>query len=171
MGTNNHCHPRNNAPSLKSPIIVTSSSSSSNSKLESTAEQLSLQLSVATTDPANLPGTYTKPAASSATTMTTAVSASSSLVQPRVPSPSSHHPQQVSTAKRRKTELDNIESWKPPSWYLSPEQIQVLQNLRLNRSILTPSQVIELEKLEHNFIVMSQHQKTVKIEIEKQRKE
>uniref|UniRef100_H2YC63 [histone H3]-trimethyl-L-lysine(27) demethylase n=1 Tax=Ciona savignyi TaxID=51511 RepID=H2YC63_CIOSA len=50
------------------------------------------------------------------------------------------------------------ESWQPPMWYLSAQQIQVLQNLRLNRSILTSNQLMELERLEHNFAIMSQHQ-------------
>uniref|UniRef100_H2YC59 [histone H3]-trimethyl-L-lysine(27) demethylase n=1 Tax=Ciona savignyi TaxID=51511 RepID=H2YC59_CIOSA len=65
------------------------------------------------------------------------------------------------SAKRRK-----LESWQPPMWYLSAQQIQVLQNLRLNRSILTSNQLMELERLEHNFAIMSQHQVE---QIEKQR--
>uniref|UniRef100_F6TF50 [histone H3]-trimethyl-L-lysine(27) demethylase n=1 Tax=Ciona intestinalis TaxID=7719 RepID=F6TF50_CIOIN len=58
------------------------------------------------------------------------------------------------------------ETWQPPMWYLTAQQIQVLQNLRLNRSILTSNQLMELERLEHNFAIMTQHQTE---EIEKQR--
>ncbi|XP_076805994.1 histone demethylase UTY-like [Clavelina lepadiformis] len=62
--------------------------------------------------------------------------------------------------KRRKL-TKTQEAWQPPSWYLSAPQIQVLQNLRLNRSLLTNHQLVDLERLEHNFSVMSHHQKCI----------
>uniref|UniRef100_H2YC58 Lysine-specific demethylase 6B n=1 Tax=Ciona savignyi TaxID=51511 RepID=H2YC58_CIOSA len=76
------------------------------------------------------------------------------------------------SAKRRKLEVGTCD--------ISFTQYHhFLQNLRLNRSILTSNQLMELERLEHNFAIMSQHQVVsvcavcvlcaVKEQIEKQR--
>uniref|UniRef100_A0A6F9DWN5 [histone H3]-trimethyl-L-lysine(27) demethylase n=1 Tax=Phallusia mammillata TaxID=59560 RepID=A0A6F9DWN5_9ASCI len=110
--------------------------------------------SLSATDPASLPGS----------TKTTSMQDSVHRTLPTTTSLSSvKH-----STKRRKVDC-SMDSWQPPPWYLTAQQIQVLQNLRLNQSILTPQQLMELERLEHNFSVMSKHQKAVKEEVEKQR--
>ena len=46
-----------------------------------------------------------------------------------------------------------------PFWYLTSQQLKVLNNLKLNRSILSANQKIELERLEHGHAMMMKHQK------------
>ncbi|XP_058478919.1 histone demethylase UTY-like isoform X1 [Solea solea] len=45
-----------------------------------------------------------------------------------------------------------------PSWYLSPQKIQVLEQLRSNRAGLKPPQLQMLEQLESQLAMMQQHQ-------------
>ncbi|TNN79114.1 Lysine-specific demethylase 6A [Liparis tanakae] len=45
-----------------------------------------------------------------------------------------------------------------PSWYLTPQKLQLLDHLRANGAILKPPQVQMLEQLEDQFSLMQQHQ-------------
>nr|XP_039274186.1 lysine-specific demethylase 6A-like [Styela clava] len=45
------------------------------------------------------------------------------------------------------------------SWYLTPQQLQVMHNLQLNKPLLTPTQTMELERLQHTHLLMLEHQK------------
>ncbi|KAM4537699.1 lysine-specific demethylase 6A-like isoform 1-T1 [Fundulus diaphanus] len=45
-----------------------------------------------------------------------------------------------------------------PSWYLSPQKLQMLEQLRSNRANLKPPQLQMLEQLEAQLAVMQQHQ-------------
>uniref|UniRef100_A0A4W6G1X3 [histone H3]-trimethyl-L-lysine(27) demethylase n=1 Tax=Lates calcarifer TaxID=8187 RepID=A0A4W6G1X3_LATCA len=50
-----------------------------------------------------------------------------------------------------------------PNWYLSPQKLQVLEQLRSNRASLKPPQLQMLEQLEAQLTMMQQHQHQVKI--------
>ncbi|XP_077368509.1 lysine-specific demethylase 6A-like isoform X2 [Festucalex cinctus] len=45
-----------------------------------------------------------------------------------------------------------------PNWYLSPQKLQLLEQLRSNRASLKPPQLQILEQLEAQFTMMQQHQ-------------
>ncbi|KAF3706295.1 Lysine-specific demethylase 6A [Channa argus] len=45
-----------------------------------------------------------------------------------------------------------------PNWYLTPQKLQVLEQLRSNRASLKPPQLQMLEQLEAQFAAMQQHQ-------------
>uniref|UniRef100_A0A3Q2Y7K9 [histone H3]-trimethyl-L-lysine(27) demethylase n=1 Tax=Hippocampus comes TaxID=109280 RepID=A0A3Q2Y7K9_HIPCM len=45
-----------------------------------------------------------------------------------------------------------------PNWYLSPQKLQLLEQLRSNRASLKPPQLQMLEQLETQFTMMQQHQ-------------
>ncbi|KAJ3591699.1 hypothetical protein NHX12_006831 [Muraenolepis orangiensis] len=45
-----------------------------------------------------------------------------------------------------------------PNWYLTPQKLQLLDQLRSNRASLKPPQVQMLEQLENQFSLMQQHQ-------------
>ncbi|XP_029941675.1 histone demethylase UTY-like isoform X1 [Salarias fasciatus] len=45
-----------------------------------------------------------------------------------------------------------------PSWYLSPQKLQMLEQLRSNRASLKPPQLQMLEQLEAQLAIMQQHQ-------------
>lgn len=47
------------------------------------------------------------------------------------------------------------------NWYLTPQQLQVMHNLQLNKSLLTPTQTMELERLQHTHKSMIEHQKKI----------
>uniref|UniRef100_A0A665X4A9 [histone H3]-trimethyl-L-lysine(27) demethylase n=1 Tax=Echeneis naucrates TaxID=173247 RepID=A0A665X4A9_ECHNA len=49
-----------------------------------------------------------------------------------------------------------------PNWYLSPQKLQVLEQLRSNRASLKPPQLQMLEQLEAQLTMMQQHQHQVK---------
>ncbi|KAM6985669.1 lysine-specific demethylase 6A [Aplochiton taeniatus] len=49
-----------------------------------------------------------------------------------------------------------------PSWYLTPQKLQILDHLRTNRASLKPPQVQMLEQLESQFSLMQQHQQQVR---------
>ncbi|XP_038139196.1 lysine-specific demethylase 6A-like isoform X2 [Cyprinodon tularosa] len=67
-------------------------------------------------------------------------------------------------AKRRRAGSPaKIDSWPSPqqpapSWYLSPQKLQMLEQLRSNRANLKPPQLQMLEQLEAQLAVMQQHQ-------------
>uniref|UniRef100_A0A8C5FN03 [histone H3]-trimethyl-L-lysine(27) demethylase n=1 Tax=Gadus morhua TaxID=8049 RepID=A0A8C5FN03_GADMO len=48
-----------------------------------------------------------------------------------------------------------------PNWYLSPQKLQLLEQLRSNRGSLKPLQQQMLEQLEGQFTIMQQHQQQV----------
>uniref|UniRef100_A0A4W6EHY0 [histone H3]-trimethyl-L-lysine(27) demethylase n=1 Tax=Lates calcarifer TaxID=8187 RepID=A0A4W6EHY0_LATCA len=49
-----------------------------------------------------------------------------------------------------------------PSWYLTPQKLQLLDHLRTNRANLKPPQVQMLEQLENQFSLMQQHQQQMR---------
>uniref|UniRef100_A0A668A1X1 [histone H3]-trimethyl-L-lysine(27) demethylase n=1 Tax=Myripristis murdjan TaxID=586833 RepID=A0A668A1X1_9TELE len=49
-----------------------------------------------------------------------------------------------------------------PNWYLSPQKLQLLEQLRSNRANLKPLQLQMLEQLEAQLTMMQQHQQQVK---------
>ncbi|XP_017294145.1 histone demethylase UTY isoform X2 [Kryptolebias marmoratus] len=67
--------------------------------------------------------------------------------------------------RRRAASPAKSESWSSnppqqpaPSWYLPPQKLQVLEQLRNNRANLKPPQLQMLEQLEAQLAVMQQHQ-------------
>ncbi|KAJ8004689.1 hypothetical protein DPEC_G00138920 [Dallia pectoralis] len=49
-----------------------------------------------------------------------------------------------------------------PSWYLTPQKLQLLDHLRTNRASLKPPQVLMLDQLENQFCLMQQHKQQVR---------
>ncbi|XP_047432782.1 lysine-specific demethylase 6A-like isoform X5 [Mugil cephalus] len=67
--------------------------------------------------------------------------------------------------RRRASSPTKGESWASnpaqppvPNWYLSPQKLQVLEQLRSNRANLKPPQLQMLEQLEAQLAIMQQHQ-------------
>ncbi|XP_034042595.1 lysine-specific demethylase 6A isoform X2 [Thalassophryne amazonica] len=87
-------------------------------------------------------------------------------------STSSHTDPLASPVKRKRTAsptkgpadpwLNSPLQQQNPSWYLSPQKLQVLDHLRANRANLKPPQVQMLEQLENQFSQMQQHQQQVR---------
>ncbi|XP_078142417.1 lysine-specific demethylase 6A isoform X1 [Centroberyx gerrardi] len=87
-------------------------------------------------------------------------------------SSSSHTDTQASPAKRKRTTSPAkgvADSWAAsptqqqiPSWYLTPQKLQLLDHLRTNRANLKPLQVQMLEQLENQFSLMQQHQQQMR---------
>ncbi|XP_028971635.2 lysine-specific demethylase 6A isoform X3 [Esox lucius] len=82
---------------------------------------------------------------------------------------SPHADGQASPAKRKRIASPSksaVESWTSnnpvqqqiPSWYLTPQKLQLLDHLRANRASLKPPQVLMLDQLENQFCLMQQHQ-------------
>ncbi|XP_072542329.1 lysine-specific demethylase 6A isoform X3 [Salminus brasiliensis] len=73
-----------------------------------------------------------------------------------------------SPAKRKRTtspSKNSLESWtnnpvqhQIPNWYLSPQKLQILEQLRANKTNLNPVQLKMLDKLEKQLVLMQQHQ-------------
>uniref|UniRef100_A0A4W6EF95 [histone H3]-trimethyl-L-lysine(27) demethylase n=1 Tax=Lates calcarifer TaxID=8187 RepID=A0A4W6EF95_LATCA len=87
-------------------------------------------------------------------------------------SASNHTDPQASPAKRKRTASPAksvADSWanstnqqQIPSWYLTPQKLQLLDHLRTNRANLKPPQVQMLEQLENQFSLMQQHQQQMR---------
>ncbi|XP_029980256.1 lysine-specific demethylase 6A isoform X3 [Sphaeramia orbicularis] len=87
-------------------------------------------------------------------------------------STSNHTDPQASPAKRKRTAspIKGVaESWtnspnqqQIPSWYLTPQKLQLLDHMRTNRANLKPLQVQMLEQLENQFSLMQQHQQQMR---------
>nr|XP_061803204.1 histone demethylase UTY-like [Nerophis lumbriciformis] len=67
--------------------------------------------------------------------------------------------------RKRASSPDKADSWASnpvqqpvPNWYLSPQKLQLLEQLRSNRASLKPPQLQMLEQLEAQFTMMQQHQ-------------
>ncbi|XP_028991574.1 lysine-specific demethylase 6A [Betta splendens] len=88
------------------------------------------------------------------------------------PSASNHSDLQASPAKRKRTAspatsvtdlwTNSPNEQQVPSWYLSPQKLQQLDQLRSNRTNLKPPQVQMLELLENQFALMQQHQQQMR---------
>ncbi|XP_051914660.1 lysine-specific demethylase 6A-like isoform X2 [Hippocampus zosterae] len=73
---------------------------------------------------------------------------------------------QTCPAKRKRASSPaKVDSWATnpvqqpvPNWYLSPQKLQLLEQLRSNRASLKPPQLQMLEQLETQFTMMQQHQ-------------
>ncbi|XP_066543034.1 lysine-specific demethylase 6A isoform X2 [Hoplias malabaricus] len=73
-----------------------------------------------------------------------------------------------SPAKRKRTtspSKNSIHSWPHnpvqnhvPNWYLSPQKLQLLEHLRVNKINLKPVELQMLEQLEKQLVLMQQHQ-------------
>ncbi|XP_045066764.1 lysine-specific demethylase 6A isoform X4 [Coregonus clupeaformis] len=93
-------------------------------------------------------------------------------VQTHVSPHPSHTDGQASPAKRKRTASpakSAVDSWtnhpvqqQIPSWYLTPQKLQLLDQLRTNRASLKPPQVQMLDQLENQFSLMQQHQHQVR---------
>ncbi|KAK7882329.1 hypothetical protein WMY93_028503 [Mugilogobius chulae] len=85
-------------------------------------------------------------------------------------SSSNHADSQASPAKKKRTaspvkgaeSLTNGSNQPIPSWYLTPQKLQLLDHLRTNRATLKPPQVQMLEQLENQFLLMQQHQQQMR---------
>ncbi|XP_053185250.1 lysine-specific demethylase 6A isoform X2 [Scomber japonicus] len=85
---------------------------------------------------------------------------------------SNHTDPQASPAKRKRTASPAkgaADSWanspnqqQIPSWYLTPQKLQLLDHLRTNQANLKPLQVQMLEQLENQFSLMQQHQQQMR---------
>lgn len=53
---------------------------------------------------------------------------------------------------------------RPPPFYLSPQQLQMLQFLQQNQSSLTPQQQGLLAQLQHQYRAMQQHQQQIRLQ-------
>ncbi|KAL0985418.1 hypothetical protein UPYG_G00156640 [Umbra pygmaea] len=81
---------------------------------------------------------------------------------------------QASPAKRKRIASPaktGMEPWtnnpvqpQVPSWYLTPQKLQLLDHLRANRASLKPPQVLMLDQLENQFCLMQQHQQQVRLQ-------
>ncbi|KAM9343519.1 lysine-specific demethylase 6A isoform 2-T2 [Pholidichthys leucotaenia] len=88
------------------------------------------------------------------------------------PSASNHSDPQSSPAKRKRTAspaTGAADSWanssnqqQIPSWYLTPQKLQLLEHLQTNRANLKPPQLQMLEQLENQLSLMQQHQQQVR---------
>ncbi|XP_061081462.1 lysine-specific demethylase 6A isoform X2 [Conger conger] len=86
--------------------------------------------------------------------------------------PSSQTDDQSSPAKRKRTSSpakNSLDSWanspvqqQVPNWYLSPPKLQLLDQLRANRTSLKPAQLQILDQLEGQFNLMQQHQQQMR---------
>uniref|UniRef100_A0A674CMM9 [histone H3]-trimethyl-L-lysine(27) demethylase n=1 Tax=Salmo trutta TaxID=8032 RepID=A0A674CMM9_SALTR len=84
----------------------------------------------------------------------------------------SHTDCQASPAKRKRTASpakSAVDLWtnhpvqhQIPSWYLTPQKLQLLDQLRTNRASLKPPQMQMLDQLEKQFSLMQQHQHQVR---------
>ncbi|XP_064800047.1 lysine-specific demethylase 6A-like isoform X5 [Oncorhynchus masou masou] len=84
----------------------------------------------------------------------------------------SHTDSQASPVKRKRTTSpakSGVDLWtndpvqqQIPSWYLTPQRLQLLDQLRTNRTSLKLPQVQMLDQLENQFSLMQQHQQQVK---------
>ncbi|XP_070979388.1 lysine-specific demethylase 6A isoform X2 [Oncorhynchus clarkii lewisi] len=84
----------------------------------------------------------------------------------------SHTDGQASPAKRKRTASpakSAVDLWtnhpvqhQIPSWYLTPQKLQLLDQLRTNRASLKPPQMQILDQLEKQFSLMQQHQHQVR---------
>ncbi|XP_064166423.1 lysine-specific demethylase 6A isoform X2 [Anguilla rostrata] len=88
--------------------------------------------------------------------------------------PSTQTDDQSSPAKRKRTSSpaksqNSLDSWvsspvqqQAPSWYLTPQKLQFLEQLRANRTSLKPTQLQVLEQLEGQYALMQQHQQQMR---------
>ncbi|KAJ8253047.1 hypothetical protein GJAV_G00208550 [Gymnothorax javanicus] len=86
--------------------------------------------------------------------------------------PSTQTDDQSSPAKRKRTSSpakNSLESWASspaqqptPNWYLTPQKLQLLEQLRANRTSLKPAQLQILDQLEGQFSLMQQHQQQMR---------
>ncbi|XP_014029890.2 lysine-specific demethylase 6A isoform X4 [Salmo salar] len=85
-------------------------------------------------------------------------------VQTQVSPHPCHTDSQASPAKRKRTTspAKSDVQQQIPSWYLTAQRLQLLDQLRANRTSLKPPQVQMLDQLENQFSLMQQHQQQVK---------
>ncbi|XP_036400518.1 lysine-specific demethylase 6A-like isoform X2 [Megalops cyprinoides] len=86
--------------------------------------------------------------------------------------PSGQGDDQSSPAKRKRTSSpakNSADSWansstpqQVPHWYLTPQKLQLLDQLRASRANLKPLQLQMLEQLEGQFTLMQQHQQQMR---------
>ncbi|XP_061735656.1 histone demethylase UTY isoform X2 [Nerophis ophidion] len=87
-------------------------------------------------------------------------------------STSNHSNLQASPAKKKRTAspaksgadlcADSANQQPVPSWYLTPQKLQLLDHLRTNRGLLKPLQLQMLDQLENQFSLMQQHQQQMR---------
>ncbi|XP_049340515.1 lysine-specific demethylase 6A isoform X3 [Astyanax mexicanus] len=92
----------------------------------------------------------------------------SQSLPPHVLSPTQGDDDHSSPAKRKRTtspSKNSLDSWthnpvqhQIPNWYLTPQKLQLLEQLRANKANLNPVQLKMLEKLEKHLVLMQQHQ-------------
>ncbi|KAL7891045.1 hypothetical protein AOLI_G00005210 [Acnodon oligacanthus] len=85
-------------------------------------------------------------------------------------SPLGHGEEQSSPAKRKRTsspakssaEWGSSPAQQTPSWYLSPQKLQLLEQMRANKANLKPMQMQRLEQLEAQLSAMQLHQQQMR---------
>lgn len=80
---------------------------------------------------------------------------------PQGPPPPYPSPGDVNAVKRLKTESGDkpaTPTTQPPSFYLTPQQIQILSAFQQNINTLTPPQQQLMQQLQHQYRLMQQHQ-------------
>ncbi|XP_036426422.1 lysine (K)-specific demethylase 6A, like isoform X1 [Colossoma macropomum] len=85
-------------------------------------------------------------------------------------SPLGHGEDQSSPAKRKRTsspakssaEWGSSSAQQTPSWYLSPQKLQMLEQMRANKANLKPVQMQRLEQLEAQLSAMQLHQQQMR---------
>ncbi|XP_051162828.1 histone demethylase UTY isoform X3 [Leptopilina boulardi] len=81
---------------------------------------------------------------------------------------------QAANVKRFKTGDDAISpcgQQRPPSFYLSPQQLQMLQCLQQNQGSLSPQQQALLAQLQHQYRAMQQHQQQTRLQQQQQQQQ
>ncbi|XP_062270407.1 histone demethylase UTY-like isoform X2 [Scomber scombrus] len=92
-------------------------------------------------------------------------SGSGQSLPPHVGSLGQAEDQSCPSKRRRASSPTKGDSWASnpaqqpvPNWYLSPQKLQLLEQLRSNRASLKPPQLQMLEQMEAQFTMMQQHQ-------------
>ncbi|CAK6962520.1 lysine-specific demethylase 6A-like [Scomber scombrus] len=92
-------------------------------------------------------------------------SGSGQSLPPHVGSLGQAEDQSCPAKRRRASSPTKGDSWASnpaqqpvPNWYLSPQKLQLLEQLRSNRASLKPPQLQMLEQMEAQFTMMQQHQ-------------
>ncbi|KAK0083226.1 hypothetical protein PV325_009155 [Microctonus aethiopoides] len=74
-----------------------------------------------------------------------------------------HHQQQQQQQQQQQSQQQQQQQ-RPPPFYLSPQQLQMLQFLQQNQGNLTPQQQGHLQQLQCQYRAMQQHQQQIRIQ-------
>ncbi len=74
--------------------------------------------------------------------------------QSSLPNQQQQQPQQAQTPQQQQAPS-------PPSFYLTPQQVALLQQLQQNQASLSPEQTVVMQHLQHSLWLMQQHHQQV----------